>query len=53
MAIEFAELRKTMQELAALRGEPNSNEFTVEEAKQGQKYGLTPAGEPATSRQSS
>jgi hypothetical protein len=43
LAVDFAELRKTMQELAALKGEPNSNKFTVREAERGAQYGMTPA----------
>jgi len=42
LAEDFAGLRKTMGELAALTGVPNSNKFTVEQAKRGQKYGMTP-----------
>ena len=42
MASEFADLRKTMQEVATLSGNPegNSNEFTTAQAKEAQKYGL-------------
>ncbi|MGP0065043.1 MAG: hypothetical protein ACLQGP_15780 [Isosphaeraceae bacterium] len=39
---EFTSLRKSMQEVAALRGKENSNEFTVEEARKAQAAGLTP-----------
>ncbi len=42
LANDFADLRKTMQEFATLRGVANSNEFTVEQAKKAQQYGLTP-----------
>ena len=42
LANEFADLRKAMQELAALRGEQNNNRFAVKEAQEGQKYGLSP-----------
>jgi hypothetical protein len=42
MSAEFAGLRKSMQELAALSGVSNENAFTVEQAKLGQKYGLSP-----------
>ncbi len=43
VANEFAELRKTMQEVATLKGEANSNKFTVEEARKAQGMGLTAA----------
>lgn len=42
LAQDFAVLRKTMQEVATLKGEPNSNQFTVAEAKKAQMYGLNP-----------
>ena len=31
---EFQNLRKSMQEVATLRGEANSNKFTIEEAEE-------------------
>jgi hypothetical protein len=42
MAREFISLRKSMQEVASLRGQPNTNEFTLEEAKKAEASGLTP-----------
>jgi hypothetical protein len=42
MAKEFQELRKTMQEVATLKGSPNSNQFTVQEAEKAQKFHLKP-----------
>jgi hypothetical protein len=41
-AKQFAELRKTMQEVATLKGEANSNKFTLQEAEKAQKAHLTP-----------
>ena len=42
LAEDFADLRKMMQELAALKGESGSNEFTVAEAKKARLAGLMP-----------
>jgi len=42
MAREFQGLRKSMQEVAALRGQPNSSQFTIDEAQKAQAAGLTP-----------
>jgi hypothetical protein len=43
LANDFADLRKAMQELAALKGVSGSNEFTVEQAQKAAKAGMTPA----------
>jgi hypothetical protein len=43
MAKEFQALRKTMQEVATLKGVANSNKFTVDEAEKAQKAHLSPA----------
>ena len=42
LAEDFAALRKTMQEVATLKGEGNTNEFTVAEAKKAYGFGLNP-----------
>ena len=42
MAKEFQGLRKTMQEVATLKGVGNTNKFTVEEAKKAQSFHLSP-----------
>jgi hypothetical protein len=42
LATEFADLRQAMQQVAALKGESNSNEFTVNEARQAAAANLTP-----------
>jgi hypothetical protein len=42
IAKEFVELRQTMQQVAALKGAPNTNQFTVEEAKKAAATSLTP-----------
>jgi hypothetical protein len=42
-AKQFAVLRKSMQEVAALKGSPNSNEFTLEQARKAQAVHLSPA----------
>ena len=42
MAKEFQGLRKTMQEVATLKGVANENQFTLEEAKKAQAFHLTP-----------
>jgi hypothetical protein len=42
-AKEFQNLRKTMQEVATLRGVANTNKFTLSEAQAAQASGLTPA----------
>jgi hypothetical protein len=42
LASDFSALRKTMQEVATLKGEPNSNQFTVAEAKKGEQFHLNP-----------
>jgi hypothetical protein len=41
-AKEFQNLRKSMQEVATLKGSPNSNQFTLEEANKAQSFNLTP-----------
>lgn len=41
-AKQFAELRKTMQEIATLKGEANTSKFTLQEAEKAQKAHLTP-----------
>ena len=42
LAKEFQGLRKTMQEVATLKGVANENQFTLEEAKKAQDFHLTP-----------
>ena len=42
LAMEFAELRQMMQQVAALKGQPNTNEFTVAEAREGESGSLMP-----------
>jgi hypothetical protein len=42
LAMEFAELRQMMQQVAALKGQQNTNEFTVSEAKKAAAASLTP-----------
>ena len=42
MAKEFQGLRKTMQEVATLKGVANENDFTLQEAKKAQEFNLTP-----------
>jgi hypothetical protein len=42
ISAEFADLRKTMQEVATLKGSANNNEFTVQEAKTAQQFHLNP-----------
>ncbi len=42
IAKEFVTLREAMQQVAALKGEKNSNEFTVSEASKAAKASLTP-----------
>jgi hypothetical protein len=43
LANDFADLRKSMQEVTTLRGQANDDKFTVEQAKKAQQYGLTSA----------
>jgi hypothetical protein len=43
MAKEFVSLRKSMQEVASLKGVPNTTAFTIEEAEKAAAVGLTPA----------
>jgi hypothetical protein len=42
LAKDFADLRQTMQQVAALKGQPNTNLFTIEEVKKGAAANLTP-----------
>jgi hypothetical protein len=42
MARQFQGLRKSMQEVATLRGSGNTNTFTLDEARKAQKAGLSP-----------
>lgn len=42
IAKEFVELRQAMQQVAALKGQENSNEFTVSEARKAAQASLTP-----------
>jgi hypothetical protein len=42
MAKEFQGLRKSMQEVATLKGVANSSQFTVEEAKKAESFHLSP-----------
>jgi hypothetical protein len=42
LAEEFSNLRKSMQEVATLKGEANTTEFTLAEAKKAQEFHLTP-----------
>jgi hypothetical protein len=42
-AKEFQNLRKTMQEVATLKGEQNSTEFTLKEARQAEAFHLNPS----------
>jgi hypothetical protein len=42
LATQFADVRQAMQQVAALRGEGNSNQFTVEQVRAGARAGLTP-----------
>jgi hypothetical protein len=42
MAKEFQGLRKSMQEVATLKGQPNTTELTLEEARKAQAFHLTP-----------
>jgi hypothetical protein len=42
LAMEFSDLRQMMQQVAALRGQQNTNEFTVSEAKKAAGASLTP-----------
>lgn len=42
VAAEFVGLRRTLQEVATLRGESNTNEFVVSEAKKAAAFGMTP-----------
>jgi hypothetical protein len=42
LADQFARTRTTMQEIATLSGQANTNEFVVKQAQQGNKFGLTP-----------
>jgi hypothetical protein len=42
IAKEFVELRQAMQQVAALKGQPNSNEFTVNESRKAFQVSLTP-----------
>ena len=53
LATEFSDLRQLMQQVAALKGLPNTNVFTVEEAKKAAAAGLTPTRMGKTSRNSS
>jgi hypothetical protein len=41
-AKEFQALRKTMQEVATLKGSANTNQFTLDEAKKAQSFHLNP-----------
>lgn len=41
-AKEFAVLRKSMQEVATLKGTANTGQFTLEEARKAQKFNLMP-----------
>ena len=42
MAKEFQGLRKSMQEVATLKGSGNTNEFTLQEAQKAQQFHLNP-----------
>jgi hypothetical protein len=42
IAKQFVELRQAMQQVAALKGQANTNEFTVAEAQKAAQAGLTP-----------
>jgi hypothetical protein len=42
LAMEFSELRQMMQQVAALKGQQNTNEFTISEAKKAAAASLTP-----------
>ena len=42
MAKEFQALRRSMQEVATLRGEANTSKFTLAEAEKAQQFNLTP-----------
>jgi hypothetical protein len=41
-AKQFVDLRKTMQEVASLKGSANTNQFTIQEATKAQQFHLTP-----------
>ena len=42
VAMEFADVRQAMQQVVALKNQPNNNEFTVEAVRKGAKAFLTP-----------
>jgi hypothetical protein len=42
LAKNFADLRQALQQVAALKGEKNTNQFTLEEAQKAAASGLTP-----------
>ena len=42
LALEFTDLRQAMQQVAALKGQSNTNQFTVQEAKKAAAASLTP-----------
>jgi hypothetical protein len=42
IAVEFAELRKTMQNVASLKREGNNNEIILREAQEARRFGLLP-----------